>query len=111
METNFTNYNAIDNKVSQNKIDITNINTHIKLSQRGYYYFTNVLKHKNQFTVKFPAVNKNPYSANDNSELFRITLDGNYQIIYTDYFKNCSEFIIHDQTNGIDLFKSNIIGH
>ena len=81
----------------------------VKLTKYGHYYFTNVLKHNNQSTVKFPAVNKHPYSANDNSEYFRITLDGNYQIIYTDNFKNCREFIIHDQTNGIDLFKSNIV--
>ena len=88
---------GVDNEDAVNKSQLNalrlNVLTYItalteKLTKYGYYYFTNVLKHKNQSTVKFPAVNQNPYSANDNSELFRITLDGNYQIIYTDNFKN-----------------------
>ena len=102
LKTNLTNYaNTIDNK-------ITTINT-----QQGYYYFTNQLRHKNTNTVKFPTINKYPYSANNNSQFLRITLDGHYQIIYTDYYKNgvgasSSQFIIHDQTNGNNLFVTNL---
>ena len=98
---------AVNNKVTKNNTDIATIHTN-----NGYYYFTNHLKHDNVKTVKFPAVNKHPYSANNDSELFRITLDGHYHVIYTDNMKvigkftinNQIKFIIHDDTNGIDLF-------
>ena len=60
----------------------------------GYYYFTNHLKHDNVKTVKFPAVNEYPYSANNDSELFRITLDGHYHVIYTDNMKVIGKFTI-----------------
>ena len=90
---------TVDNKVTQNKTDIATIN---RLD--GYYYFTDQLKHGNSNTVKFPAVSNNyPYSA-DNSEFLMITLDGHYQIIYTDFYREGGQFIIHDDTNGNDLF-------
>ena len=36
--------------------------------------------------------------------MLRISLDGYYHIIYSDFYKGSGEFIIHDETNGIDLF-------
>ena len=40
-----------------------------------------------------------------------ITLDGHYQIIYTDFYTKGkrSQFIIHDDTNGNDLFVTNLV--
>ena len=42
-----------------------------------------------------------------------ITLDGHYQIIYTDFYtkgkERGSQFIIHDDTNGNDLFVTNLV--
>ena len=89
---------TVNNKVTQNKTDIATM---------GYYYFADQLKHNNSNTVKFPAVSNNyPYSADNNSEFLMITLDGHYQIIYTDFYTKgkSSQFIIHDDTNGNDLF-------
>ena len=37
----------------------------------------------------------------------KITQDGHYQIIYTDFYKKQGQFIIHDDTNGNDLFVLN----
>ena len=94
---------TVNNKVTQNKIDIVTM---------GYYYFTDQLKHNNSNTVKFPAVSNNyPYSADNNSEFLMITLDGHYQIIYTDFYTKGkrSQFIIHDDTNGNDLFVTNLV--
>ena len=92
-------------RVNTNKADIATIN-----KNNGYYYFTDQLRH-NITKVKFPAVDSNPYSANNNSEFFKITLDGYYQIIYTDYYSGDScQFIIHDGTNGNDLFVTDIDG-
>ena len=95
---------TVNNKVTKNKTDITNINT-----INGYYYFTDQLKHKNSNIVKFPAVSNNyPYSANNKSEFLMITLSGTYHIIYTDFYTKRGQFIIHDHTNGNDLFVINI---
>ena len=99
METQVTTVNT---GVTQNKTDIATINTN-----NGYYYFTDQLKHGNSTTVNFPAVSNNyPYSADNNSEFLMITLDGHYQIIYTDFYKSTNnvQFVIHDETNGNDLF-------
>ena len=69
----------------------------------------NQLKHNNSKTVKFPAVSNNyPYSANNKSEFLTIALDGHYQIIYTDFYRSGNKFIIHDDTNGNDLFVTNL---
>ena len=61
--------------------------------------------------VKFPAINSYRYSAYNNSEFLKITLDGHYQIIYTDYHKKGIQFIIHDDTNGNDLFVVHLDNH
>ena len=96
---------TVNNKVTQNKTDIATM---------GYYYFTDQLKHNNNNAVKFPAVANNyPYSADNNSEFLMITLDGHYQIIYTDFYtkgkRKGRKFIIHDDTNGNDLFVTNLV--
>ena len=84
--------------------DIATINTN-----NGYYYFTDQLKHVNSIEVLFPAVSNNyPYSANNRSSLFKITLSGTYHIIYTDLCIKSGQLIIHDYTNGNDLFVINI---
>ena len=40
--------------------------------------------------------------------MFKITLSGTYHIIYTDLSVKSSQFIIHDDTKGNDLFVINI---
>ena len=98
---------TVNNKVTQNKTDIATIN---RLD--GYCYFTGQLKHNNSNKVKFPAVSNNyPYSADNNSEFLMTTLDGHYQIIYTDFYTKGkrSLFIIRDDTNGNDLFVTNLV--
>ena len=95
---------TVNNKVIQNKTDIATIN-----KNNGYYYFTDQLKHNNSNVVKFPAVSNNyPYSADNGSAFLTITLDGHYQIIYTDFLRRGGQFIIHDDTNGNDLFVINL---
>ena len=96
-----TQVTTVNEGVTKNKTDIATINTN-----NGYYYFTDQLKHNNINTVKFPAINSHLYSAVDNSEYLKITQDGYYQIIYTDFYKSTNnvQFVIHDETNGNDLF-------
>ena len=73
---------TVNNKVTQNKADIATINRF-----GGYYYFTDQLKHDNSSIVKFPrTINSYPYSNGAQNSL-RISLDGHYQIIYTDFYK------------------------
>ena len=98
-----TQVTTVNDKVTQNKTDIATINTN-----NGYYYFTDQLKHVNIKTVKFPAVDNYRYSAVNNSEFLTITLDGLYQIIYTDFYTRRGQFIIHDDTNGNNLFVTNL---
>ena len=96
-----------NNTVARNNANITTINVN-----NGYYYFTNQLNHNNLNTVSFPNItNSYPYSNGKNTVtgnktylVLRILLSGNYQIIYTDSYKNGGSFVIHDNTNGIDLF-------
>ena len=61
--------------------------TRNSLTKLQYYYFTDQLRHDNSKTVKFPTLVNYPYSAVNNSEYLTITLDGHYQIIYTDFYK------------------------
>ena len=99
----------VDNKIIQIRNDINTILN--SLTKLEYYYFTDQLNHDNANTVKFPAINSYPYSAVDNSEFLKIELDGHYQIIYTDFFICDAQFIIHDDTNGNDLFVINLDGN
>ena len=93
---------------------ITNINkllntTTDKVTNMGYYYFTDQLKHNNTNTVKFPSgINFYPFKSGADDFKFRILLDGHYHIIYTDFYKNNGQFRIHDHTNGNDLFVINL---
>ena len=100
---------TVNNKIIQIRNDINTILT--SLTKLKYYYFTDQLKHNNADTVKFPAINSHPFSAVDNSEFLKIELDGHYQIIYTDFFIHDAQFIIHDDTNGNDLFVINLDGN
>ena len=99
----------VNNKIIQIRNDINTILT--SLTKLKYYYFTDQLRHNNANTVKFPAINSHPFSAVDNSEFLKIELDGHYQIIYTDFFIHDAQFIIHDDTNGNDLFVINLDGN
>ena len=76
---------------------------HIK-TINSYFYYTNYLEHDNENKVKFPAISQYPYSAIKNSENLRISLEGYYQIIYTDAYKRKCKFIINDATNDNYLF-------
>ena len=100
---------ALTSSVTTNKDNINLFRN--SLAKLHYYYFTDQLRHNNSTTVKFPAVDSNPFSADNNSEFFKITLGGHYQIIYTDYYSGDScQFMIHDGTNGNDLFVTDIDG-
>ena len=100
---------TVDNKIIQIRNDINTILN--SLTKLKYYYFTDQLKHDNANTVKFPAINSYPFSAVDESEFLKIELDGHYQIIYTDFFIRDAQFIIHDDTNGNDLFGIHLDGN
>ena len=94
---------TVNNQVTQNKNDITTINTNHS------YYFTNQLKHNNRSFVKFPSgINSYPFTLGSDQFKFRILLDGHYHIIYTDFYKNSGQFKVHDITNGNDLFVMNL---
>ena len=99
---------TVNNKIIQIRNDINTILN--SLTKLKYYYFTDQLKHKHANTVKFPAINSHPFSAVNNSEFLKIELDGHYQIIYTDFVIHDAQFIIHDDTNGNDLFVTNLNG-
>ena len=99
---------TVNNKIIKIRNDINTILN--SLTKLKYYYFTDQLKHKHANTVKFPAINSHPFSAVNNSEFLKIELDGHYQIIYTDFVLHDAQFIIHDDTNGNDLFVTNING-
>ena len=99
---------TVNNKIIKNRNDINTILN--SLTKLKYYYFTDHLKHKHTNIVKFPAINSYPFSAVNNSEFLKIELDGHYQIIYTDFLIFDSRFIIHDDTNGNDLFVTNLNG-
>ena len=81
------------------------------LTKLKYHYFTNQLKHNNSDTVKFPAIDSHPFSADNNSEHFKISVDGDYHIIYRDNYKSGGHFIIHDETNNIVLFQTYFMNH
>ena len=100
---------TVNNKIIQIRNDINTILN--SLTKLKYYYFTDQLKHKHANTVKFPAINSHPFSAVNNSEFLKIELDGHYQIIYKDFIINDAQFIIHDDTNGNDLFVTNLNGN
>ena len=85
------NINTLNNLIKTNKNNITTINTN-----DGCYYFTDDLKHNNSQVVNFPEINKYPFSSNNSSEFLRITLDGNYQIIYTDFYKKSTKVLIYE---------------
>ena len=97
---------TVNNKIIKIRNDINTILN--SLTKLKYYFFTDQLKHKHANTVKFPAINSHPFSAVNNTEFLKIELDGHYQIIYTDFVENDAQFIIHDDTNGNDLFVTNI---
>ena len=86
---------------------------------RGYYYFTNNLKHNNETIVKFPAnFSRYPFSTTKHQSYQRlnIVLAGYYHIIYTDFYKGTGGTfkIYHDAYNGLnpppDIYKIDIDG-
>ena len=99
---------TVNNKITKIRNDINTILN--SLTKLKYYFFTDQLKHKHVNTVKFPAINSYPFSAVNNLEFLKIELDGHYQIIYKDFIINDAQFIIHDDTNGNDLFVTNLNG-
>ena len=87
--------------------DGTNPNDAVNKSQldtyRGYYYYTNQLKHNNRSFVKFPQItNSYPFGLGSDQFRLRISLSGHYHVIYTDFYQNSGQFKIHDITNGVD---------
>ena len=86
---------------------------------RGYYYFTNNLKHNNETIVKFPAnLSKYPFytTAHQSYRRLIIKLAGYYHIIYTDFYKGMfgTFKIYRDVYNGLDpppdIYKIDIDG-
>ena len=100
---------TVNNKITKIRNDINTILN--SLTKLKYYYSTHLLKHVLEKKVKFPAINYYPFSAVNNSEFFKIELDGYYQIIYYDHISDYSKFIIHDDTNGNDLYTIYLIGN
>ena len=100
---------TVNNKITKIRNDINTILN--SLTKLKYYYFTDQLKHAFDKKVKFPAINSYPFSAVNNSEFLKIELDGHYQIIYNDHISDYAKFIIHDDTNGNDLFIIYLIGN
>ena len=89
-----------ENKILLNESRIDNIINRLK-----YYYFTDDLQHDNKVTVRFPSgIDSYPFKSVSDDTLFRILLDGHYQIIYTDFYIGNGLFKIHDDTNGNNLF-------
>ena len=98
-------YDALNKKLMDEIIALQNLIDRIN----NWNYFTDQLKHNKSSTVKFPAISNNyPYSATNGSELLRISFDGRYHIIYTDFYTKSGQFIIHDDVNGNDLFVVNV---
>ena len=98
--------------VNKSQLDaIININ--------NYFTYTNKLKHNNDTNVRFPRINRSlknwkpsisfPFDINlyDN-RTFKLRLDGWYHIIYTDNIRYGANFKIHDVTNNVDLFSTNM---
>ena len=92
--------------------DGTNDNDAVNKSQldayRGYYYYTNDLKHTKSGTVTFPAIsNSYPFSpplGQNHPALLRILLSGYYYITYTDYYKGNGAFkIMYDRDPGVGI--------
>ena len=96
---NVKQLNELETKVSQIKTDITTI-----ITNNGLVYYTNDLKHDNENTVKFKPLNNYPYSVNDSSEFFRISLAAFYHIIYTDFYNSEALFYVYDNGKGRNLF-------
>ena len=113
MESFIININNTNNQTifDVNKlINTTSTKLNNFLITNNYYYFTDQLKHDNTNTVKFPPRIDSSYpfkSASDDFKL-RILLDGNYHIIYNDFYINNGRFGIYDDTNGIELFVINL---
>ena len=105
---------AVKTQVTQNKTDITTINT-----ENGYYTFTDQLKHNNRNNVWFPPINRSlkhwrpsilyPFELiSNNNTILRIKLDGWYQVIYTDNYRYGGQFQIYNNTDGVYLYTRNI---
>ena len=89
------NKSQLDELVTYVKTEVANLTSRYtrdinltgnSLTKLQYYYFTDQLKHDNSKTVKFPPLNIYPYSVMRNPYYSMITLDGHYQIIYTDFY-------------------------
>ena len=76
------------------------------IKKNDYYYYTNVLNHNNTKLVRYPSINKYPFS-DVNSQL-RIHLTGYYHIIYTDNYKGSGKLFIQDTTAGNELFSTHL---
>ena len=101
MELNIANISRLIHRI---KVQLQTIATRF-----GDYYFTDQLKHDNTNKVKFPSgINSYPFRSGADDFKFRILLDGDYHIIYTDFYKNSGQFKVHDITNGNDLFVMNL---
>ena len=98
--------------VNKSQLDaIININ--------NYFTYTNKLKHNNDTNVRFPRINRSlknwkpsisfPFDINlYDDRTFKLRLDGWYHIIYTDNIRYGANFKIHDVTNNVDLFSTNM---
>ena len=96
---NVKQLNELKTEVSKIKTDITTI-----ITNNGLVYYTNDLKHDNEKTVKFKPFTNHPYSVNNSSEFFRISLAGFHHIIYTDFYNSEGLFYVYDNGKGRNLF-------
>ena len=103
---------ANNDAVNKSQLDaIININ--------NYFTYTHKLKHNNDTNVRFPRINRSlknwkpsisfPFDINlYDDRTFKLKLDGWYHIIYTDNIRYGANFKIHDVTNNVDLFSTNM---
>ena len=110
--TGVANGTDLNDAVNMSQLDaIININ--------NYFTYTNKLKHNNDTNVRFPRINRSlknwkpsisfPFDINlYDDRTFKLKLDGWYHIIYTDNIRYGANFKIHDVTNNVDLFSTNM---
>ena len=73
----------------------------------NYYFYSSYIKNSEENELIFPKISHHPYSAIQYSKILKISLNGYYQIIYTDAYKRKCKFIIYDMIRKKNLFFQN----
>ena len=73
----------------------------------NYYFYSSYMEHSEENELTFPKISHHPYPAIQYSKILKISLNGYYQIIYTDAYKRKCKFIIYDMVRKKNLFFQN----